>query len=572
VIESVLLQLYLQMESMAPTKEQIREQYLANQLFLIGEKVGNLEVIDRRANYIVVVDGRGETSKLFLDEAHAIITEQAEGHTHPHSHDPNCHCVVCRPLERPCGCKSCSRIENARKALDNAGHDDESEEYQNAEAGLRAAYMGLGESTKTPLRFSKFTTKLDEGFAYKGYKPRNFQNHPDAQAVFESLTKTATDPYAVLSALKHVDIFFEKRDEHSLSIARTAVAKIDKIENHPYLSESREDAMMDWHKDAHPILKNEDGTPKTFYHGTALPRFRSKSTAFFRPTNGMGHGAYFTSDPEVASDYAENDVHDEGDRELVLPVHIHMKNPHIMDAKDGDLGGANGGIDHQSINDEIKARLTAAGHDGLVAKHEDGHLEVAVFHPHSIKSVFASKFNPKNKNISEQIKDEEIDFQIEEKLTYSTMAQFLNESFEQHVHQVMDHLEKNPHELDKLADHVKTIEHIAHHYDHHSVHMSEDTEGKAIEHAEPGHRISVRKLSSGPQLVKVAKRAAVELIAQKLANKPIKKISNKEKNEIVKAIKSKKSVVMRLARKLVPKIRHIEHEHQEHTQEFGSAE
>jgi uncharacterized iron-regulated protein len=82
----------------------------------------------------------------------------------------------------------------------------------------------------------------------------------------------------------------------------------------------------------------------------------------------------------------------------------------------------------------------------------------------------------------------------------------------------------------------------------------------------------VRKLSSGPQLVKVAKRAAVELIAQKLANKPIKKISNKEKNEIVKAIKSKKSVVMKLARKLVPKIRHIEHEHHEHSEEFGSAE
>lgn len=416
---------------MAPTKEQIREQYLANQLFLIGEKVGNLEVIDRRANYIVVVDGRGETSKLFLDEAHAIITEQAEGHTHPHSHDPNCHCVVCRPLERPCGCKSCSRIENARKALDNAGHDDESEEYQNAEAGLRAAYMGLGESTKTPLRFSKFTTKLDEGFAYKGYKPRNFHylhNYPEAYQLFENLTKTATDPYAVLSAIKHVDIFLEKKDEHSREIARAAIAKIDDVAKHTYLNEK-------------------------------------------------------TIDQDV------------------FPV----------------------------------------GLSGYLAEEDT-------------------------------IKDEEIDFKIEEKLTYSALTSFLTESFEQHVHQVMDHLEKNPHELDKLADHVKTIEHIAHHYDHHSVHMSEDTEGKAIEHAEPGHRISVRKLSSGPQLVKVAKRAAVELIAQKLANKPIKKISNKEKNEIVKAIKSKKSVVMRLARKLVPKIRHIEHEHQEHTQEFGSAE
>jgi hypothetical protein len=137
---------------------------------------------------------------------------------------------------------------------------------------------------------------------------------------------------------------------------------------------------------------------------------------------------------------------------------------------------------------------------------------------------------------------------------------------------VLTHLEKHPHELDKLADHVKTIEHIAHHYDHHSVHMAESAEGKAIEHAEGAHRIAVRKLSSGPQLVKIAKRAAVELIAQKLANKPVKKISAKEKNEIVKAIKQKKTVVMKLARKLVPKIRHIEHENHDHSEEFGSAE
>ena len=26
------------------------------------------------------------------------------GHTHPHAHDQSCHCVACRPLERPCGC------------------------------------------------------------------------------------------------------------------------------------------------------------------------------------------------------------------------------------------------------------------------------------------------------------------------------------------------------------------------------------------------------------------------------------------------------------------------------------
>jgi predicted Zn-ribbon and HTH transcriptional regulator len=510
------------MESMTPTKEQIREQYLANQLFLIGEKVGaDLEVIDRRANYIVVVNGSGETSKLFLDEAYILRLSETysptqgktltdlEGELHqvykdyPEYHADGYHAMVDKFAGDPF-----YKLHAVAK------------EYLKSPAEYRKSPNDLKEGR---LRFSSFVAKAEPAaFAYKGYKPRNFQNHPEAQEIFESLTKDAADPYAVLSALKHVDIFLEKRDEHSREIARKAVAKID---------ENLVDAL-----------------------GLAL-----------------------------------------------------------------DLESAATRVESQTAE---RAMLAAAR--GLRMMSED------------------------------TIKDEEIDFQIEEKLTYSALSGFLNESFEHHVHQVLDHLEKNPKELDKLADHVKTIEHIAHHYDHHSVHMSEseqvcrkcglkksehnvrhifeseescpvckgtgevatgigmmpcdhchpvecknckstglvDTgigelpcpechgartvnesaEGKAIEHAEPGHRISVRKLSSGPQLVKVAKRAAVELIAQKLANKPIKKISNKEKNEIVKAIKSKKSVVMKLARKLVPKIRHIEHEHHEHSEEFGSAE
>ena len=33
-----------------------------------------------------------------------------EGHTHPHEKSRGCHCVQCRPLERPCGCNGCRSL------------------------------------------------------------------------------------------------------------------------------------------------------------------------------------------------------------------------------------------------------------------------------------------------------------------------------------------------------------------------------------------------------------------------------------------------------------------------------
>jgi hypothetical protein len=32
------------------------------------------------------------------------------GHNHPHPKDENCHCITCRPLERPCGCPGCEEL------------------------------------------------------------------------------------------------------------------------------------------------------------------------------------------------------------------------------------------------------------------------------------------------------------------------------------------------------------------------------------------------------------------------------------------------------------------------------
>lgn len=36
------------------------------------------------------------------------------GHVHPHKLSRNCHCVFCRPLERPCNCEGCAGIREKK--------------------------------------------------------------------------------------------------------------------------------------------------------------------------------------------------------------------------------------------------------------------------------------------------------------------------------------------------------------------------------------------------------------------------------------------------------------------------
>ena len=40
-----------------------------------------------------------------------------EGHTHPHEKSRGCHCVQCRPLERPCGCNGCRSLAQQPAAV-----------------------------------------------------------------------------------------------------------------------------------------------------------------------------------------------------------------------------------------------------------------------------------------------------------------------------------------------------------------------------------------------------------------------------------------------------------------------
>lgn len=551
------------MESTAtamPTTQEIREKYLANQLFLIGEKIGEqYEVIDRRANYIVVVDGQGQDRKMFLDEAYTL-------HALTEAHEK------VKPTKADVKAAYDTAIEAFHK------HGGASKEYQDAAAEhsrlldahktvpqhvMGAEEKNVLENVEKKRNFSSFSADLHENvFTYKGFRGINISKNPECENIFLNLSENCEDPWALLSAIRAVESFLEHRNTSTLERALQAVARIDDVANHPYLAEAKLTVHdMPFRVEDHPVkdVPNPGEVIRSLhknYKCTPYEINNGQCDAFANDIIQHMGGSVWTSGLSSETGDFNN-----------LPTHDFVEHKgKFYDAETPD------GVDEWHQLPIFQKAMKE--HTGLEA---------------AIKK--AKKLGPSHRKLNENksvftiqqrfdLLDEDCDFEIQETLTYSGFKTVLTEDFEREVNRHLSKLEKDTKLLDELTDNIRTIADIAHHYDSHSVHMKEDVE-HAVAHAEKTKKITVRKLSSGMQLVKIAKRAAVELIAQKLAKKPIKKISKKEKNVILDAIKKKKGVVLKLAKKLIPKIKAIEQEHHEHEHEgargtdsrgeFGSA-
>ena len=71
-------------------------------------------------------------------------------------------------------------------------------------------------------------------------------------------------------------------------------------------------------------------------------------------------------------------------------------------------------------------------------------------------------------------------------------------------------------------------------------------------------KIAIKSHSSAVTINKRARRLAVELMKQRIAKKPLNKLSIGEKERLEKIISSRKVLLNRLAMKLAPRIRKIE--------------
>jgi hypothetical protein len=170
----------------------------------------------------------------------------------------------------------------------------------------------------------------------------------------------------------------------------------------------------------HPLV------PEVLYHGTArdIRSFdpdakRSYDVDPSNPaetdTGWFGKGHYFTASPKLAAHYANEGAKRQGQGEgaNVLPAHVAMKNPFVVDMKAYDSGAttldkaltgagvpapARGGWRKPS---EQTAALIAMGHDGVIATREGKPEEYVAFHPGQIKSaISATTFDPASPDIT----------------------------------------------------------------------------------------------------------------------------------------------------------------------------
>jgi hypothetical protein len=185
--------------------------------------------------------------------------------------------------------------------------------------------------------------------------------------------------------------------------------------------------LQEWHKDSAPETKNEDGSPKVFYHGTnaSFDSFSASKLGGMTGAESAKKAFFFTDRPKTADYYA---VGDAGSAESamnakkfkgletvqkynmnVMPVYINMKNPLIHDFK--------GKVYRDTTYADIISKAKSEGHDGVILKntYDAGELNkidavmkgrfkgeniIAVFKPEQIKSVFnKGTFDESNPNI-----------------------------------------------------------------------------------------------------------------------------------------------------------------------------
>lgn len=201
------------------------------------------------------------------------------------------------------------------------------------------------------------------------------------------------------------------------------------------------------------VLKNSDGSPMHFYHGTDKD-FDSFSNDFIGNGNdSYGSGFYFTNRPDIASNYSSNKDNSENSHPNVMKVHLRAENPIDKD-DDRPLQRSHiqkiitsapnhreslenhGDISYEGYNKVLKNAVDAyanipkynamgalhndfygsnvgaflnnfkkiTGHDSVIVNH-DNHSIVNIFHPSQIKSAIGNngKFSSDSNNITESI-------------------------------------------------------------------------------------------------------------------------------------------------------------------------
>jgi hypothetical protein len=147
-------------------------------------------------------------------------------------------------------------------------------------------------------------------------------------------------------------------------------------------------------------VTHTDGQPHVFYTGT------SKDKDFTSHNVGR-HGAWFVRDPEVASQYAEQNDSQGYKRDgftltptntasRVIPAYVKAENPYTGELPEEYLRD-----NYKAAQSEWFDTLRAKGHDSWIPSSQGGNLVVALKEPQQIKSIYNSgKFDPNQKHMN----------------------------------------------------------------------------------------------------------------------------------------------------------------------------
>lgn len=117
---------------------------------------------------------------------------------------------------------------------------------------------------------------------------------------------------------------------------------------------SKKSRLDEWHKDSHPLTKNEDGTPKVFYHGTnaefeVFDMSKAKSSSKAKPSD---LGFWFTNSKDYAEFHGDN----------IMEVYANIKNPKVYTKEDFASKIKNTDFS------ELRNQLINQGYDGVITK------------------------------------------------------------------------------------------------------------------------------------------------------------------------------------------------------------
>ncbi len=208
-------------------------------------------------------------------------------------------------------------------------------------------------------------------------------------------------------------------DDSNISIAY--IYRFVKENNDKYEADSKNPSKFS-PKEVNPILLNEDGTPKKFYHGTnsedRFTVFNQRANPDKLNVNRIGAGNYFSPEMYQAERYAKSE------HGKVYTSYLRLTNPYVLSASRldaaeiiaSDLGielydvrGDDGYIKIGNAN--LTEALKDAGYDGVILMKPgtDGKVidEINVFDSENIKSATDNigTFDGGNKDIQYSLSD-----------------------------------------------------------------------------------------------------------------------------------------------------------------------